>query len=938
MALDIITIGGIDIVAQMFTAVATLTSNRSFFNLMGVAEILGVAACVFSYIKTKDIQKMGIWLLFFVMINGLLLTPKVDLLVTDRTTPKVKKVDNVPIGVAVPFYLFSLSGNALAEMYDTFLAQPNDVQYTRTGMLFGQRLLDRSFNTTSRNVQFESNLSNFTKSCIVPDIEINHKYSYQDFYNSESLFDFFLNNPKFRHSENRHMYLQNGATGDYVTCLAGAKKLKDELNKITQLKLSNNPKKNEKYLIDPSNAPQNVTQGVYGFLMNNSKNAAEIYKQNILVNSLRRNMDNLPASFDSTADMIAITSEQSLLRSRLANHSSYQIATKTIPSLYTVFSTLLVGIFPIIILAMFVTEMTLAIIKSYLGFLFSLMLYPVLFAIFNSIINTLTYQQLGGEAFTLSNADTLKANLSDIGGTAGYLMLSIPFISFGLIKGLGQAVSSAGSYLGNALSSITTADASQVSMGNYNFRNMQMENINGFKTDLNSVFRAGNQTVQNANGTETTIAADGSYIHNAKTGMSNLATNINWNQVKQTTFGNEDRATHEQRQSFERASVQSESAARSYLNEVISGHNHSHTLGNNKTGGLNKTHSEVIGNTTTAGENKNISTDQTTNKSVGDSEQAQGAMRGSLGIGGKGILGFGGDASYTTGSSESASVSDAQAKRIAQEASDIMRKTGDVNQAYQYLSQNINNVQDSAYYNQLNRAATEFRNANEYRETASNLEAKSKAYAVYANESDAQSVAINRQLDQRFAEHLATKYGVERANAILDPNPTKENEMLIESEAKAVVRQYYDEIASTRLLGASQVSASYGAMSVNGSTQVGVDSSPDTPSSPSVGRFEHHSVSPNSRNQDASLGTPENIERVIDGKQQQFSNEYSSRQEKIARAESEAQASYEKGKSEYGTGVKNAKAAIQVVEDGAKTVSDQIEKINEIQRKNPNGW
>ena len=91
--------------------------------------------------------------------------------------------------------------------------------------------------------------------------------------------------------------------------------------------------------------------------------------------------------------------------------------------------------------------------------LFSLMLYPVLFAIFNSIINVLTHQTLAGEDFTISNADTIRSNLADdIGATAGYLMMSIPFISFGLIKGLGQAVSSAGSYLGSALSSATSAE------------------------------------------------------------------------------------------------------------------------------------------------------------------------------------------------------------------------------------------------------------------------------------------------------------------------------------------------------------------------------------------------------------------------------------------------------------------------------------------------
>lgn len=957
MAIEIVTIGGIDVIAQMFNAVAAMTNNSSFFSLMGIAEIIGVAACVFSYIKTRDLQRMGVWIFFFVIINGLLLTPKVDLVITDRTTVKVKPVNNVPIGVALPFYLFSLGGNSLAEMYDKLLAQPNDVQYTRTGMLFGQRLVDRAFNSYSDNTAFESNMARFTESCVIPDIEINHKYDYQDFYNSKDLFEFFLSNPKFKHSENRHLYYKNGMVSEFVTCLIGAKRLKADLEKIVQQKLNRNKPLSEAYLHNPVGVPGVVLQNAYGYLMQTSKNAADIYKQNIMVNSLKRKLEKLPASFDGTADMVAITSEQSLMKMRLSQQSSYQLATRTIPSLYTVFSALMIGIFPIIILAMFVAELSGSIVKSYMGFLFSLMLYPVLFAILNSIMNTLTYQQLGGEAFTISNSDNLKATLSDIGGTAGYLTLSIPFISFGLIKGLGQAISSAGSYLGNALASMTSTDAAQVAAGNYNFGNLQMENVNGFKTDLNSVWRMGQHTIQNVNGTETTIAADGSYIHNARAGMSSLATNINWNQVKQATFGSEDRTTHEQRQSFERASVQSVSTAKSYLDEVLSGHNHNHTIGNNKTGGQSSHYNEGFGNTATAGENTNVSKDKSTSSSIADTETAQGRYNisagGSLGFGsGKrtgGSIGMGADGAYITGSDERTSVSDAQAMKIAQEASDIMRKTGDVGKAYQYLNQNINNVQDSAYYNQLNRAATEFRNANEYRETASNLEAKSRAYSVYANESDAQSAAINRQLDQRFAEHLAAKYGIERANTILDPNPSRENEILLEQEAKMVVGQYYSELANMRAIGTNQIDASFGTTPVNSSTVVAVDSAPVLSSVPNGGQFKHYTVSPNTQNQDQRVGSPQEVENVIKGKEKQFEGDFNHRQNAVRDEQERINVKHQTAKEELGDGVKTMKkvvntageaidSVVETVKSPFKSLGEGAENVYDSTNKVNNGW
>lgn len=542
MSLEIITIGGIDILAQIFNAIAAITSNASFFNLMGAAETLGVAACVLRYVQRHDLKDLGKWLIFFVFINGILLTPKVDLLFTDKIyTTKVKKVDNVPVGIAAPFYIFSLGGNALAEMYDKFLSQPNDVRYTNTGMLFGQRLLDSSFNMTPKDSRFQGNMANFVESCVIPDVEINHKYTYRDIFESKDIAQFFFN-PSFSPSQARTMFYTGANNSrEYITCRDGTARLKTDLDNMLTVAKKNRKNSNASiskskdgsykvlgYSPNMYDIPEDMTSQIHLYLMGSSKSATDIYKQNILVNKLRRDFQFVPAAFDGTSDMVGNAAEQAQMKWRLANLTSYQVASKTLPALYAVFSALLVGIFPIIILAMFVTELTGSIIKSYMGFLFSLMLYPVLFAIFNSIVNVLTHQTLAGEDFTISNADTIRSNLADIGATAGYLMMSIPFISFGLIKGLGQAVSGAGSYLGNALSSATSAESSQVSTGNYNYGNMQMENVNGFKTDLNRSFKGGIESSQLSSGAMKHKMLNGNTVYDNSMAKGNYAFDINW--------------------------------------------------------------------------------------------------------------------------------------------------------------------------------------------------------------------------------------------------------------------------------------------------------------------------------------------------------------------------------------------------------------------------
>ncbi|MDP1255154.1 hypothetical protein, partial [Klebsiella pneumoniae] len=75
--------------------------------------------------------------------------------------------------------------------------------------------------------------------------------------------------------------------------------------------------------------------------------------------------------------------------------------------------------------------------------------------------------------------------MSTTAGIAGWLMMSIPFISFKLFTSLGQNIASAGSYLGNSLGGAATADSAAVASGNLSYGNVQVDNINGFKRDTN---------------------------------------------------------------------------------------------------------------------------------------------------------------------------------------------------------------------------------------------------------------------------------------------------------------------------------------------------------------------------------------------------------------------------------------------------------------------
>ncbi|HGJ5866940.1 hypothetical protein, partial [Arsenophonus nasoniae] len=198
----------------------------------------------------------------------------------------------------------------------------------------------------------------------------------------------------------------------------------------------------------------------------------------------------------------------------------------------------------------FVREITTKVIINYLNVMGSLMLWPVMFAIFNHVYNFMMATTLNGENVTFSNLDRLTQTGSTTAGIAGWLMMSIPFLSFKLFTSLGQQIASAGSYLGNALAGATTADAGAVASGNYNMANMQVENINGFKTDLNRSYRAGLSSQQIDNGAMISTTQSGQHIVDTTQSISKLPFSLDTSSMLDTSFSKALSSQHRETESY----------------------------------------------------------------------------------------------------------------------------------------------------------------------------------------------------------------------------------------------------------------------------------------------------------------------------------------------------------------------------------------------------
>ena len=527
MALDIWVVSAGGMITMGLNAVATMMENGGWRTTVWVAEMLGIVFCTFTYLRTHDLRTMFGWGLTFVMVTAVLLTPRVTVVVNDLTAPDtIGRVDNVPVGLALPLYLITGTGYTMTTAYEDIFHFPDERAYTKTGMLFASKLMQDSFTIESRDPVLSYNLVEYTKNCVVPDIMLNHKYSTQDVMESEDVQSVIFSNP----SPLRGVYWRDASGTTFMFCRDAAPKLKTlmtaQSNNTGTTFMSHAAR-----MLPGNTSPQTVyadqLAGSYSYFFDSSKSAQSIMLQNIAVAGLRRGLNSYVKGMNDTASMVDIASEQSLMKLRLSHAVSYTIATEVLPQLHTVLMLFCICIFPVMILALYVREIAWSVIKSYLNFMGSLMLWPIMFAIFNFAVNYSTQNSFQATGPTLSNMNRLMETSSTTAGIAGWLMLSIPFLAFRLFTGLGQGFASLSSSLGSALSSASAADSAAVASGNLSAGNVQVDNVNGFKTNLNRDLREGMSTLQLANGASRTFTPEGQTVFNSSEATSRIGVELN---------------------------------------------------------------------------------------------------------------------------------------------------------------------------------------------------------------------------------------------------------------------------------------------------------------------------------------------------------------------------------------------------------------------------
>ncbi|MER4309317.1 conjugal transfer mating pair stabilization protein TraG, partial [Klebsiella pneumoniae] len=564
--LEIYAIAGGDWLRGNLNAIAAFMGTSTWSTIEKMCIAISVLIVAGNWVKKHNVMDLIGWVFSLTLVSMLVVIRTPVQIIDYSNVAQVYEVDNVPIGLAIPASLTTRVGNALIQSYEMVFALPDSVTYSKTGMLFGSNLVAKSTDFLSQNPQITTLFSDYVQNCVMGDIFLNHKYSFEELLNSPDPYTLIFANP----SPLRGVFDKNN---QFQTCEEASRDLKSALALDTQT-----GGKTWNYYVrqlfggkpNPDLLFSQMIGDSYNYFYSSGQSAGQIIRQNVTMNALRSGIQSYAARSGDTASLVNMANTSSLEKQRLAQATMGHQALRTLPLMQTVIMGIMIGMFPIMVMAAMFNMMTLQVLKGYVFALIWLQTWPLLFAILNSAMAY--YAKQNGVPVVLSELSQVQLKNSDIATTAGYIAVMIPPLSWGIVKSMGAAFSSAYSHFSSSGLSATSQAASGVVDGNYSFANMQMENVSGYSWGTNSTTSFGQMSRQLANGGISTQTRDGSMVWDSSGAMSKLPVDINVGR----------QIASAQQQMAREADVQAESALHGYNSSVTSAWNSLQQFGTNK--------------------------------------------------------------------------------------------------------------------------------------------------------------------------------------------------------------------------------------------------------------------------------------------------------------------------------------------------------------------
>ena len=481
MEYAIYTFGGGEVLWGVFNAVTALVNSNTgslFTSLVRLGLIIGGFVAVMSALwKQSPFALFKEWLLPFYIILNVLFIPTATVWIIDPISKTHEKIDNVPWALGAFAGTVSSFGHAITKKIEEVFALPDELKYQKNGTLFASRLLQNSRDLVITNEDIKANMREFVGQCVVYDALLGLKYTLNDLKNSDNIWELLKQNP----SPARSFFYKEPGAGNQpqiITCREGVKKFDGLWKQLTNNSMLSFSKK--LYGVkDQALIKRELLQHLpvaHGYLLDASRSAEEILKQQMMIASV---VDGIEHKATVSGNTPNFASRRAYLQQRTTYQTLGELAADTLPIMKNVLEALTYAAF-LFVIPLSLLPLGWRIISSWGSIVLWLQMWAPLYSVLNFIMNVSAKSKNIGivneGGISIANLLGIVNLNADMSAMAGYLSLSIPFISYALVKGgIGSFV-----HLASHLSHVTQGAANRVAedqmSGNYSFGNLSTGN------------------------------------------------------------------------------------------------------------------------------------------------------------------------------------------------------------------------------------------------------------------------------------------------------------------------------------------------------------------------------------------------------------------------------------------------------------------------------
>lgn len=758
MEYTVYTFGGGEILNGVFNAIAMSLNGHDdslLEPLKRLGLILGAFWAALYALYGDQIKVFTHWIVPMTVFMNLFFVPTATVWILDPVHHYHQKVDNVPYGLAALAGHVSTFGYHITGKIESFFSLPDDLRYQKSGFLFASDIIQKAKTFHITNTDLAENMKSFVGQCVLYDAMLGRKYNIDELRNTDYIWGLVSAHPSQARSfvwRDLKLPDQPRNRPNIISCSEGVQRF----NHLWAAEINNSANLFGKKIFDKSGVINPRAELLkylplaYGQLGNLAKDASDIIKQQMMIYSI---VDGVESNSTALGNAPNFAARRAYLQQRSTYETLGAMAGETLPVMKAVLEA--------IIYAFFVFVIPLALLPFGYRFLLTwaqsllwLQLWAPLYAILNYIMTiSATSKTMAALAISNPQGVTIASSVgianvnADIAAMAGYLAMSIPFLSIALVKGVSSFVHMA-SHLGNVAQSAAGMAAGEVTSGNLSYGNLsegnsQISNSNMLSHSMAASYKSASSHIQDGR-SEITTMADGSQVLNV--GSSNLPVSLNVaesqsNQLSQMAS-----------QSQQNALNLSESSSQSLSSAARSAVSLSETLSKLESSGDSTSHGISTEQSQAIHHGKNLVNDFANQNQIDTGKSAQLLANGAFGNkGGAGLL------SGSIGGGGEISAKEQELYTKAQKFAEDHNFQEAIRNAAQASKQLSHSLNDESARRLAEETSGSYEQGMSQRIEAAKSFRQAEDYSNQASFTKANSATINANHNQQFGEWLANQ-------------------------------------------------------------------------------------------------------------------------------------------------------------------------------------